>query len=415
MMERGMKMEIEERARDSADNCLACTSCIANCPVTEAERKYKGPKFVGPAHNRMHFSDANDVENTLDFCSNCKNCDITCPSGVAVSTLNMLERAKYYRTHPHSQRDQMLAHGEDMAKKLDAIPLGKTFANLGMSLGKAFGVLDMMGLAGKRDMPAYAPKYFMDMFKEIKQTSYPDKVVFFPGCYINANDPEVGVAFVKVMQANHIEVLVDEAFVCCGSPLVVTGYLDEAEEHAHKNVERIKYWQSKGYPVVACCTSCSLMLKQEYAELFSQQDMVDAAQNVYDAFEYLEILEEKGKLSHDFVGKKDKKYIYHAPCHLRAQAIGLPAYKMLKDMVGIEIENADAGCCGMSGSYGFKKEKYEISMKVGEELFNRIKESGANEVVCDCGTCRMQIVHATHAKVCHPIQLLAKAYKRFKK
>ena len=73
----------------------------------------------------------------------------------------MLERAKYYRTHPHSQRDQMLAHGEDMAKKLDSIPLGKTFANLGMSIGKAFGVLDMMGLAGKRDMPAYAPKYFM--------------------------------------------------------------------------------------------------------------------------------------------------------------------------------------------------------------------------------------------------------------
>ena len=275
-----MKMEIEERARDSADNCLACTSCIANCPVTEAERKYKGPKFVGPAHNRMHFSDANDVENTLDFCSNCKNCDITCPSGVSVSTLNMLERAKYYRTHPHSQRDQMLAHGEDMAKKLDAIPLGKTFANLGMSLGKAFGVLDMMGLAGKRDMPAYAPKYFMDMFKEIKQTSYPDKVVFFPGCYINANDPEVGVAFVKVMQANHIEVLVDEAFVCCGSPLVGKGYLDEAMDKGRTNIAALKPWFDQGIPVITCCTSCGLMLKMEYQELMELENMEKLAEHI---------------------------------------------------------------------------------------------------------------------------------------
>ena len=53
-------MELEERARDSADNCVACTSCIAVCPITKANREYKGPKLVGPAHNRMHFSDESD-------------------------------------------------------------------------------------------------------------------------------------------------------------------------------------------------------------------------------------------------------------------------------------------------------------------------------------------------------------------
>ena len=111
-----MKMVIEERARDSADNCLACTSCIANCPVTEAERKYKGPKFVGPAHNRMHFSDANDVENTLDFCSNCKNCDISCPSGVPISTLNMLAKSKLYKTKKHSLLEWILAHSDIISK-----------------------------------------------------------------------------------------------------------------------------------------------------------------------------------------------------------------------------------------------------------------------------------------------------------
>ena len=65
----------------------------------------------------------------------------------------------------------------------------------------------------------------------------------------------------------------------------------------------------------------------------------------------------------------------------------------------------------MSGYYGFRKENYETSMKVGENLFNTIKESGASKVVCDCGTCREQIKHGATKNVCHPMQILAQAYK----
>ena len=404
-------MELEERARDTGDNCIACTSCVAVCPITKANRNYIGPKLVGPAHNRMHFSDEADYEESLKLCSNCKNCDITCPNGVSVATLNMLERAKYYKQHPeaHTQVDQMLSHGFDMADMLNKLPLGKTLANLGMGIGKAFGVLDMMGLAGKRDMPAYADTYFRDLFPTIKQPKSDKKVLFFPGCYIDTNDPEVGVAFVEVMNANGYEVIMDSRFVCCGSPLVVGGYLDEARSHADINVAIINEYAGKGIPVVACCTSCSLMLKAEYTELFAQSEMQQAGKNVYDSFEFLAILAEKGQLKQAKSSDKTKM-IYHAPCHLRAQGLGLPALDILT-AAGIDIVNADAGCCGMSGSYGFRKENYETSMKVGENLFNTIKESGASKVVCDCGTCREQIKHGATKNVCHPMQILAQAYK----
>lgn len=403
-------VDIEERARDTADHCIACTSCVANCPVTAATNKFGGPKLVGPAHSRMQFSE-DDIEKSLDYCSNCKNCEITCPSGVAVSTLNMLQRGAYYRHHAHSQRDDMLAHGERMAKLVRKIPFGVWGANLGMQIGKALGVFKQIGIAGERNMPAYAAKSFMELFKDIKQTPYEKKVVFFPGCFINDNDPAVGVAFVKVMQANHYEVIVDKAFVCCGSPLVVTGYLDEAHEHANTNTERILYWQSKGYPVVACCTSCSLMLKQEYRELFDDPKMAQAAGAVYDAFEFLDMLAEKKELVTDFASHKHA-YIYHAPCHLRAQGIGLPALQILRQIPGLTIENADAGCCGMSGNYGFKEDKYKISMEVGAKLFHKIEQSPTEAVVSDCGTCRLQIEHATGRETCHPIQILAEAYQK---
>lgn len=405
--------KFDERAKDTADFCLACTSCVANCPVTAAERKYRGPKLVGPAHNRMHFAE-DDIEKSLDFCSNCKNCDISCPSGVSVSTLNMLERGKYYRTHSHPQRDYLLAHNVQFAEMARAVPLGVTMANLGMSIGSALGMMGLIGIAPQRKLPLYAAKSFTEMFHEYKQKEYPDKVVFYPGCTINHNEPEIGMMLVKIMQRNHIQVLLDEDFVCCGSPLVAIGYLEEAEKNAKKNTVRLRYWREAGYPVITCCTSCSLMLKHEYTELFADSDMEEGGDNVYDVFEYLQKLQKEDKLNMSFVKETidKKKYIYHAPCHLRAQGIGLPALDILQQIKGLSIENADAGCCGISGNYGFKKEKYDLSMKIGEGLFKRIEESGAEAAVTDCGTCRMQISHGTGKEVCHPLQLLWEAYEK---
>jgi len=279
----------KEKAIFSGDYCLSCTSCMANCPVMAATKYYRGPKLVGPAHGRMHFAQE-DIEESLSFCSNCKSCDRACPSGVAVSTLNMLQRAEYYKKHKHTQAEDMLAHGERMAGLVHALPLGSTFANMGMTFGKMLGVFEMLGIAGKRDMPTYAATQFKKKFKNISQQPSQKKVVLFTGCYINDNEPQVGDAFVTVMQANGYEVLLDEQFNCCGSPLVVTGFLDEAKAHADNNVQRILHWQKKNIPVVTPCTSCSLMLKEEYHELFGEDKMHKAAENVYDAFEFLDIL-----------------------------------------------------------------------------------------------------------------------------
>ncbi len=402
-------IEEEERAIYTGDHCLSCTSCMSNCPVMAAAKEYRGPKLVAPAHGRMHFSE-DDTELSLDFCSNCKSCDRACPSGVAVSTLNMLQRAEYYRHHPHSQRDDMLAHGERMAKRLNAIPLGTTFANFGMSIGKSLGIFDSMGIAGKRDMPKYASSTFAQEFKKIQQPKSDKKVVFYPGCSINYNEPHIGVAFVKVMNKNGYEVILDEKFNCCGSPLVVTGYLDEAHEHAENNVERILYWKQQGIPVLACCTSCSLMLRQEYEELFGEQAMKDAGENVYDAFEFLEMLDAEGKFNTNINAVK-ARFLYHVPCHLKTQGIGTPAVSIFRRIPGAKVELADVGCCGMSGNYGFKKDKYDISMKIGEKLFSRIKAAAADGIICDCPTCRMQIRHGTQTDPVHPIEVLAKAYK----
>ena len=398
----------KENAALTGDFCLSCTACMANCPVMEAAKSYRGPKLVAPAHGRMHFSQE-DVEDTLEFCSNCKNCDRACPSGVAVSTLNMLERAKFYETHEHTQSENILAHTERMSKLVRSIPFGATFANMGMSVGKFLGVFKMLGVTGERDLPRYASTSFVKKFREINQRPSEKKVVLFAGCYVNDNEPQVGDAFVKVMQANGYEVLIDEKFNCCGSPLVAMGFLDEAKANADNNASRILDWQKKNIPVVSPCTSCSLMLKAEYHELFGEEKFIESAQNVFDAFEFLEILAERGELNTNFKPLK-KNLLYHVPCHLKSQAIGLPAAEILESIQGVTVKTADAGCCGIAGNYGFIKEKYEISMKVGAKLFERIAKKDFDKIISDCGTCRMQINHATKIQPCHPLEILAEAY-----
>ena len=135
------------------------------------------------------------------------------------------------------------------------------------------------------------------------------------------------------MNANGYEVLLDDKFNCCGSPLVVTGYLDEAKAHAKNNVARILKWKKKSIPVVTPCTSCSLMLKEEYHELFGEHEMHEAAENVFDAFEFLEILQERGEFN-DSLKPVKQKFLYHVPCHLKCQAIGLQYFGRLSGREG---------------------------------------------------------------------------------
>lgn len=384
------------------DRCVTCTACVVQCPVTMMDRKFSGPKMLGPAMERFRLFDEED-NPSLEYCSNCKNCDITCPSGVPISTLNMIAKGKQYQRKGHRLRDWILSHGEVMGKMAAKLPWA---ANLGMNMGLSRLMMAQIGISRQAPMPAYASRTFGEAFRQLRQQPREEKVVFFPGCYIEYNDPEVGVDLVKLLNLAGVEVVVPEGFRCCGSPLVTGGYLDEAEQNVKKNAEIMEFWTSQGVPVLTCCTSCSLMLKQENRELFPVPGLENIAARIYDSTEYVADLIAAGRLALPRATAQER-YLYHAPCHLRAQGIGSPSLELLQQC-GVAVEDADAGCCGISGNYGFRDDRYEVAMAVGEKLFQRVKGSGVRTVLSDCGTCRLQIGHGSGAKTAHPISILCK-------
>jgi glycerol-3-phosphate dehydrogenase subunit C len=101
---------------------------------------------------------------------------------------------------------------------------------------------------------------------------------------------------------------------------------------------------------------------------------------------------------------------YHAPCQQQGHGIGKPALDLLALVTELRIEELDADCCGIAGTYGLKREKYEISMKVGDNLFRQVKAAEPDLSACDSETCRWQIVHGTGIPAVHPVELLYRSY-----
>lgn len=361
--------------------------------------------MIGPASERFRLLNAGE-DDSLSYCANCKNCNISCPQGVDVANINMLARAAYSHEHRPSFRDWLLAHGEVESDLVSFFP--SPIVNFGMSNPLSKIILDTIGISKKADLPSFAPYQFPTLFKSYRQP--PDlskKVVFYPGCYVKAYAPETGMDLVWLLNRAGYKVIYPENFRCCGTPLYTNGFEKDARKNTAINLRELKKWRDAGIPVLSLCPSCQLMFHSEIPVYFP--DLAAELQGyttLDDAHEFILFCIDRGELSLKDAMKDKLDVIYHAPCHLRAQGIGLPALELLAKLPGIHVVNADAGCCGISGSYGFKKEKYDIGMAVGASLFRAIKEGGIEQVVTDCGTCRVQIMHGTGHPCAHPLSIL---------
>jgi glycerol-3-phosphate dehydrogenase subunit C len=214
------------------------------------------------------------------------------------------------------------------------------------------------------------------------------------------------------LEANGFEVIVPPQN-CCGLPLLSNGEFGAARRYHRSNVESLVKYARQGIPIVGTSTSCTLTLKEEAPELLDMHDLDTRliAESTYDFNEFLLHLYDEGSLNHNFQ-PIPLTLGYHIPCQYRAHRIGKPGLHIMGLIPGLNIIDSQSACCGIAGTYGYKKEKYDISMDVGKPLFNFISTDLVNSpvVVCDSETCRWQITHATGKPAVHPAEIIAKSY-----
>ncbi|AKH97995.1 anaerobic glycerol-3-phosphate dehydrogenase subunit C [Halanaeroarchaeum sulfurireducens] len=397
--------------RVETDACYQCATCDTVCPIAPVEDSFPGPKFEGPEQWRLRGEDT-PIDPSIEACSNCLQCEAACPEGVSLGRLLNETRAEHVRERSSFSakhvRDRLLANYGRLAAVASRVPrLTNALANSPVVRAIAERTL---GIVSTREAPAFATETFREWWNERGGARISDpeqRVAYFHGDYANYHTPAVGRALVEVYEHFGYEVAVPEQR-CSGTPMFANGFLDDAERVASFNVDRLAPLVADGYDVVASCTSCSYAIRSEYPDLFDMEGVETVSENTYDALEYLRANE---SLEAALAGASLDlgTLAYHAPCHARNQGLAQQTPDTFDRVANVDVVDVGDSCSGMSGTYGWKEERYETSMTVGQEMFDGIETVDADTAVTECPTCAMQMEHGSGVTVSHPLELLCEA------
>ena len=377
-----MNLQQHNISDNNFEQCIKCTVCTVYCPVAAVNPDYPGPKQAGPDGERLRLKKFGFYDETLKYCINCKRCEVACPSNVKIGDIIQAARIKFSKKKP-GVRDFILAN-TDLVGTLSTPVAPVVNATLGLKPVKA--ILDgVLKIDHRRTFPKYAFGTFESWYKkQVKeQLAFPKQVSYFHGCYVNYNYPQLGKDLVKVMNALGIGVRLLEKEKCCGVALISNGFIKQARKQADINIGSIrKSVVDKNIPVIATSSTCTFTIRDEYPHLLGVKNE-DVREQVELATRYIYRLlsQETGQLEF----RKDKKLrvAYHTPCHMEKLGWAYYSIELLKSIPNVELVLLDSQCCGIAGTYGFKKENYKTSQDIGNSLFKQIEESGVDYVVTD--------------------------------
>ncbi len=286
-------------------------------------------------------------------------------------------------------------------------------ANLALRFPAVAWMLEKLGgLDRRRALPHFASSAFLRSGRRYladRPISNPvDRVVYFVDTYANYNDHELGYAVLDVLAANGIAV---ELPAQRPAPLPAICYGDTRRVRRDFNaiVDGLKPWAEQGYTILCSEPSAALALREELVHFVAQAAAERIAQQTDHLMDYLWRLYEQGKLRPVQESLRGP-YAYHHPCHAGALEPQSSTLLLLRKWAQVEVVDLNAGCCGLSGTYGLQKQHADLSDRMGQRLQQVLRDLPAIPVVTECASCKMQIEHLSRHVVLHPVKLMAQAY-----
>lgn len=395
-------------SENNFEQCLKCTVCTVYCPVAAVKPEYPGPKQAGPDGERLRLKKPAFFDESLKYCLNCKRCEVACPHDVRIGDIIQSARIKYSTKKP-GLREMMLANTDFMGTVATTMA---PIVNASLGLKPVKAILDsVMKIDAHRTFPKYASQKFETWYHrhaEADQAKYAHHVSFFHGCYINYNYPQLGKDFVRVMNALGYGVHLLDREKCCGVALISNGLIDQARHQAEINLDSVRKSAAKGMSVIGASSTCVFTMRDEYPHLLGI-DNADVRNSINLATRFIFSLIDSGKAKIAFRPDYKLHLAYHTACHMEKMGWAIYSIEALRMIPGVKLTVLPSQCCGIAGTYGFKKENYPTSQAIGSTLFRKIEEIKPDYVVTDCETCKWQIEMSTSVSVKHPISILADA------
>ena len=240
------------------------------------------------------------------------------------------------------------------------------------------------------------------------------EVVLFQTCFVQNNDPQLGKDTISVFEKNAVDIKCVRGLCCCGMPAWEKGDLKSLQAQAKQNLKILAPFVEKGAKVIVINPTCSMMFRREYPELVGPEDREVAgriSQAVMDPSEFLWSIREEARFSVDFKSTPGGTVAYHAPCHLRAQAIGFRGRDLLRKIPGVKPVMVQE-CCGHNGTFAMTVEGFEPSRRIGKKAFDAMHEANATLWSTDCPLAAIQFRQHAGSKPMHPMSILARAYRQ---
>jgi glycerol-3-phosphate dehydrogenase subunit C len=394
------------------EQCLKCNLCTLVCPMMAVNGHYPGPKKAGPDGERYRLKDPQYYDYALKYCLNCKRCEVSCPSGVKIGDIIQSARLRY---GGHNLRDWTLAN-TDLVGSLASPFAPLVNGVLGLRPVKTL-MHSWMGVDSHRTFPAYSARKFSSWMRKQDQSRFDKFVTFFHGCYVNYNYPQLGKDLVKLVNAAGYGVHLLEKEKCCGVALMSNSMGDRARRQGEINLASMRKAIAAGEDILTVSSTCTFTMRDEYPHVLGLEN-ADVRPHLYLLSKWLYKKMERGEVKLKFRKDLHLKIAYHTACHM--QKLGWRNYtlELLRKIPGVELVEMEQQCCGISGTFGFKKENYGYSQAIGGRLFDEIgaarvalgAQSDPGFVVCtECETCKWQIEMSTGVPVMNPVSILAMA------
>jgi Fe-S oxidoreductase len=370
-------------------------------------------EFIGKKGKQNEF-DHQEVYDILDLCLSCKACKSECPSSVDMAKLKSEFLQHWYDAHGIPLRTRLIAYIAGLNKLGSLWP---ALFNTVLGQNAVSGAIKRsLGFAAQRSIPQLRPqtlhKWVRKNLVALNNTlpANAPEVSYFVDEFTNYNDTSIGIASIKLLNKLGIKVFVFKS-AQSGRSFLSKGLLRVARRHAQQNVSFFRGLVNEQRPLIGTEPSAILSFRDEYPELVGdllKKDALTLAEHTFLLEEYIVQMQQKGYIDPNLFTGEEKSVKLHGHCQQKAIASTKASIQMLSIPKNYKVSEIPSGCCGMAGSFGYEKEHYELSMKVGElVLFPEIRKAGKETILAIPGTsCRHQVKDGTGVSGKHPAEIL---------
>jgi FAD/FMN-containing dehydrogenase/Fe-S oxidoreductase len=355
---------------------------------------------------------SDEVASVMDLCLSCKGCRAECPSNVDIARLKAEWQQHYNDARGVPLRSRMIA---GYARSMRWAALAPAFYNWAVTEPAiAIRVKRFAGFAEERSIPKLHSTTLTSWHRRHANPAtldYPHgRVHLFCDEFTNFNDTPVGIKAVQLLNRLGYFVVIPK-HVESGRALLSKGMIRDARRIAIRNVQLLSDIVTGLEPLVGIEPSAILGFRDEYIDLVPNPLRERArmlAGNCLLIDEFIDREAEAGRITSRAFSSVPQKIKLHGHCHQKALSSLVPTVRLLELPENYKVQIIPSGCCGMAGSFGFEKEHFSLSQKIGElVLFPNVRATNAETLVAASGTsCRHQIRDATGRIAQHPVEIL---------